>query len=82
MKWLIKLWHKLTGGSKMTKPKKKRARFNIDIAQNRKKEWYIVLKAANGRTFNHRYNTKAKAKQSANSLARSFKQGHLDKKYE
>ncbi len=66
----------------MEKPRKKRARFTIDLAQNRKKEWYIKLKFANGNTFNHRYNTKAKAKQSAQSLVRSFKQGHITKLYE
>lgn len=62
--------------------RKKRARFVIDLKENSRKEWTIVLKSANGRTFNHRYNTKAKAKQSAESLARSFKQGHLRKDYE
>lgn len=71
----------IKGGSVMKKKRKTRARFNIDLAKNRKGEWYIKLKSANGNAFNHRYNTKAKAKQSADSLARSFKQGHIDKKY-
>lgn len=65
----------------LSKKRKQRARFNIDVAKNRAGEWYIVLKSANGRTFNHRYNNRSKAKQSADSLARSFKQGHITKLY-
>jgi len=54
------------------KKRKQRARFNMDIRQNRAGEYYIVFKSSNGRTFNHRYNTWSKAKQSADSLAKSF----------
>ena len=60
---------------------KVRPRFKISLKKNRAGEYYIVLTSTNGRKFNHKYNTKAKAKQSADSLARSMKLGHCKKDY-
>lgn len=64
------------------KPRKMRARFNLDLAKDSKGNWYIKLSSSNGRTFNHKYNSFRKAKQSADSLARSMKLGHCKKLYE
>ena len=59
-----------------------RARFNIDVKKAKNGRFHIVLKSANGNKFNHQYNTKAKAKQSAESLFSSMKVGHCRRMYE
>jgi hypothetical protein len=83
LSYLVFLAVKPKGGGIMAVAKKKVAmRFSIDLKQNSRKQWYIVLKSRNGRTFNHQYNTRAKAVQSAKSLQKSFKQGHLRQDYE
>lgn len=58
-----------------------KARFTLEIARNTRGNYYIKFKSINGRTFNHSYNTKGKAKQSADSLFKSMKTGHCVKKY-
>jgi len=58
-----------------------RYRFVIFLFEAVDKTWRIGLRAANGRLFNHSYNSRANAKKSADSLLKSFKKADIKKDY-